>query len=324
MCTHLYHEVCRVASRFKHTDAPWQFGYTLTNPVVEQPRKINMLSVKVVAPAKPWSRTTVVDFPIYASPNTPEAEVIMAPDLDVRGTPNPLPDGVRKWFEDCRSHHDGCADLRKVALPTRLLDTLPSADDSEAVCLHVSRQGEVGEYAALSYCWGDVKDRFVVTSVTLNAFTKSIKWASMHKTYQHAIMVCRKLGIRYLWIDAVCILQDKDDIDKATEMPRMHQYYKNAAVVISAADATHANAGFLIGSETGKGQDGTGEEAKSWHRSRKVQGWSPSGVAILLTICTTYDVYQPEKLAIESRAWTLQERLLSTRILQFLCNGSIT
>jgi hypothetical protein len=52
------------------------------------------------------------------------------------------------------------------------------------------------------------------------------------------------MGIRYLWIDALCIIQD-DGTDKHKEIPELAKVYRNATVVIGAARARSAGQGFL-------------------------------------------------------------------------------
>jgi hypothetical protein len=66
------------------------------------------------------------------------------------------------------------------------------------------------------------------------------------QSIQNAITVIRRLGIRFLWVDALCILQD-DSGDKASEISAMWEIYKDAIVTIAAASSASANDGFLAG-----------------------------------------------------------------------------
>lgn len=54
------------------------------------------------------------------------------------------------------------------------------------------------------------------------------------------------LGIPYLWIDSLCIIQDMQ-ADKEYEMARMAQIYKDAYLTICAARSDDVNRGFLEG-----------------------------------------------------------------------------
>ena len=67
---------------------------------------------------------------------------------------------------------------------------------------------------------------------------------SMPLTFQHAIQIARALACPYLWIDAICILQD-DPIDKAQEIGKICPIFSNAFVTISASRSTTFESGFL-------------------------------------------------------------------------------
>jgi hypothetical protein len=79
---------------------------------------------------------------------------------------------------------------------------------------------------------------------TLGAFRAGIPASELPKSLGNAIIATRKLGLRYLWIDSLCIVQD-DKKDKAEEISEMPQIYQNAYVTISAASAANCHDGFL-------------------------------------------------------------------------------
>lgn len=56
----------------------------------------------------------------------------------------------------------------------------------------------------------------------------------------------RKLSVRYLWVDTLCIVQD-DEIDKAGQLSSRGTIYKQAQFTIAAAAAAKASDGFLTG-----------------------------------------------------------------------------
>jgi hypothetical protein len=62
------------------------------------------------------------------------------------------------------------------------------------------------------------------------------------RTIRDAMAVVRKLGIRYLWVDALCIIQD-DPQDKAKEIHRMDSIYEGSTFTLVAASGSHADAG---------------------------------------------------------------------------------
>jgi hypothetical protein len=107
--------------------------------------------------------------------------------------------------------------------------------DMNVLGLHASEPAEMGGYAALSYCWGGFQQ---VTSTTakLEQYQNRLDFRSFPKTIHDALTVTRSLGIPYLWVDALCILQDDED-DKAREIQKMGDVYSNAMITISAASA---------------------------------------------------------------------------------------
>ena len=68
------------------------------------------------------------------------------------------------------------------------------------------------------------------------------------KTLRDAIFVTRGLGLRYLWVDALCILQGSTSYQKV-ELARMRHYYRSAVVVITASGAGNVEDGFLYGQQ---------------------------------------------------------------------------
>ena len=67
---------------------------------------------------------------------------------------------------------------------------------------------------------------------------------SLPKTLQDAIWVTRKLGFRFLWVDALCIILDST-ADKIAEIGRMGTICKNSSLTIAAARSLFARMGFL-------------------------------------------------------------------------------
>ena len=85
------------------------------------------------------------------------------------------------------------------------------AQEDDAVLLDVSRwnNGKLGTalptYAALSYCWGSVQG-LTTTCATLHERSTGIPWHSLPETFKDALVLCRALGIEYLWVDSLCII----------------------------------------------------------------------------------------------------------------------
>ncbi|KAL2149788.1 hypothetical protein VTH82DRAFT_8440 [Thermothelomyces myriococcoides] len=143
-----------------------------------------------------------------------------------------------RQLEHCRRTHESCNSFPPAPLPSRVLDV--SVNDGTGVRLYVT-QGETAPYAALSHCWG--RRPFLRTmSGSLEDHRNEISWAQLPRTFREAVEFVRKLGIRYLWIDSLCIVQD-DLEDWRREASRMASVYQNAAFVVSAAKAAGAYGG---------------------------------------------------------------------------------
>lgn len=166
------------------------------------------------------------------------------------------------WVKDCNNHHPKCqrSTDSDAQLPTRLLDlhSLPEGNDFEGVAgdpralltdatLKLVENGpdSQGQYIALSYCWGKALP-YTTTSTNLKKHTKDggIKYMQLPETLRDAIFLTRYLGIRYLWADCLCIVQD-DKADWEREASRMADVYSNAYLTLAATRASHCGEGFL-------------------------------------------------------------------------------
>ena len=148
----------------------------------------------------------------------------------------------RVGLETCLSDHKECGKPNPNQLPTRLL--LLDDDILDRVFVHECEPGERGNYVALSYCWGTTA-QFKLLQANLDDFLKKcIEIGTLPKTIEDSIIATRKLGVKYLWIDSLCIIQDSIE-DKDKEIVNMASIYKNATITSSAAAATDCGQGFL-------------------------------------------------------------------------------
>ncbi|KAE8450587.1 hypothetical protein EG329_005931 [Mollisiaceae sp. DMI_Dod_QoI] len=171
-----------------------------------------------------------------------------------------------RWLHDCVEKHEKCARRPSPLLPTRVIDV--TADGSDPL-LYITN-GRSGNYVALSYCWG--KDQTCKTvKDNITARQKSIPLSILPQTLQDAITVTRALKCRFLWIDALCIVQD-DPADWEREAGRMRHVYENSLLTISATASSDSNEGFLNHhsplSERDLGR--LQKSDRSWH----LRGWT--------------------------------------------------
>jgi hypothetical protein len=246
------------------------------------------------------------------------------------------------WVDECQQQHEHCPRPKLVLLPPRVLD-VSLQSDTKRLCLHTSKEGETGKYAALSYCWGGPQ-KFMTTTANLDIYTQSIQEDDLPQTLFDAIRFTRALGLQYLWVDSLCIVQDSTE-DKERQIPLMGDIYHNSHVAITASFARTIEDGFLkrFPTMTYSQIPKTSPERERSRMTHYIQenfnitahsgekdfidelfktGWtSPIPISSLqhdLTGLTYYsEGFSPDHDPLFQRAWTLQERLLSPHLLLF-------
>lgn len=158
---------------------------------------------------------------------------------------------ARKWIDRCVSEHgnENCPPTTGGPLPSRLIDVVDATTNPH---LYESAAGERGTWAALSYCWGpESATRFTTTSHSLASMKDGFTLDQLPKTCRDAVLAARGLHIQYIWIDALCIIQDsRSDWEK--ESARMCNIYENALVTFAAIDSLTSDSGLFRASSARK------------------------------------------------------------------------
>lgn len=141
-------------------------------------------------------------------------------------------------------------------LPTRIINVSGQGDTVRLIETKSSASCEpplTGQFCALSHAWGPSGSKTLPSTTTKDNLAKrrqGVLISDLSKTFQKAIEITRSLGIDYLWIDSLCILQDKDDLkDWQREAKRMKSVYKNSYLTIAAAGAEDGSQGCLSSSQ---------------------------------------------------------------------------
>jgi len=228
-----------------------------------------------------WSRSFLLEMVDTAHPETSRM-----PRLP--GLPEGLPVvGIKVWMHACLNKHAGhelCLKASPVAL-TRLLD-LSSVPVRVVGLLSVEVR-----YVALSHCWGGPIKTKLLDSNLAKFMADGIPEDALPATLQDAIFVCRRLGVQWLWIDALCIVQD-NEIDWDREAARMCNIYENAIFVLSAYSTPSSDAGL------------------NFCRSAEIATHA-GGILYAQRHSQLFDTLEP----LRSRGWTLQEHVLASAVL---------
>ncbi|KAK6849256.1 hypothetical protein PG995_013089 [Apiospora arundinis] len=160
-------------------------------------------------------------------------------------TSHPMSDQALSWvkskLQTCIDTHE-CYDRANSHLPHRIL-AFDASDECISVRLMVSEPATSDKYAALSHCWGQSL-RCKLTSANLEDRKVGIPWEELPRTFQDAIRYCLRLDIHYLWIDALCIIQDYPE-DWQRESAKMAEIYGNSFITLAATAAACGDDGLL-------------------------------------------------------------------------------
>ncbi|KAI1323283.1 HET-domain-containing protein [Xylariaceae sp. FL0255] len=141
----------------------------------------------------------------------------------------------RRWLSTCQHEHERCLGNHVPKLPARVIDVM----DLKLV----ETRGQSVPYMALSHCWGS-RESAILLRENLDALKRAIHFESLPSNFQDAITITRELGIQYLWIDSICIIQ-KSKEDWEVEAKKMGQYYGNSTLTLCAAAAENSTVGIL-------------------------------------------------------------------------------
>ena len=237
-------------------------------------------------------------FEVFTQPDDPAAHRVSTRPIECDPGSNASLTKISSWLKDCQEAHTLCQDRSQIR-PARLLE-ISNIDSRNSLRLLNTQQLGPVPFAALSYCWGSDQP-FKCLDEVLSKFMKDIVFSDLPTTIRDAVTVCQRLGIGYLWVDVLCIIQDNED-DKTSEIAKMPYIYGNAIFTIAAARSRSVHDGFLLHRVVDPG-------AVAFRLPYRCHD-NLVGSITLLKI-------QVSSQPIDERCWTLQERLLSKRTIEF-------
>ncbi|EXJ55409.1 hypothetical protein A1O7_08336 [Cladophialophora yegresii CBS 114405] len=230
----------------------------------------------------------------------------------------PYTERIHAWMQVCNEEHEKChahsvQQATNPARPARLLDVQPEGliGDVRLVPFDEAQ----GPYSALSYSWGDRPHAATTTSLNIRQRMDSISLNDLPRTFTDAIAFCREMNVRYLWVDALCIIQPRPgDVlglqDWETQSAIMGYIYANAIFTIAAQGAASADIGLFP------------DKAPFDLNPRSCPLFlNTDGPSLYVKAEPPEWVASVGESALQQRAWVLQERLLSTRLIHFTQHG---
>ncbi|CAH0046201.1 unnamed protein product [Clonostachys solani] len=221
---------------------------------------------------------------------------------------------VRGWIETCERDHPNCRDSglwpsEDSIRPNYLIDVI---DRRLVLGDHAT-----GDYVALSYIWGQAKTLRTMAGtlgqlLESGAFRNEEFGKQIPKTVKDAMGIVSCLGMRYLWVDALCIVQD-DREQLGLELGRMPGIYASASFTIVAAngaDASHGLPGFK----------GTSSPRSLHQVTVKLAGSEMLVVTPPIPRSSGSAAYRKLQIPYHQRAWTFQEYQFASRKLTFQGN----
>ncbi|OCL09253.1 HET-domain-containing protein, partial [Glonium stellatum] len=188
---------------------------------------------------------------------------------------------AQRWFRRCVETHVRCNLVDKKMTgwyPTRLID--------------------LGSF--------DSEPRLIITKYTnMEGPYQGIPSSSIPRTFLDAMEIARRLEVRYIWIDSLCIIQDSR-ADWLKEASLMHQVYSGSLCNISATSGRDSSLGLF-----------TKRDPSLLFPCRIKMSWNDRPESFYQIDYTSFWTSQVLDAPLNQRAWVVQERLLSPRVLHF-------
>lgn len=219
---------------------------------------------------------------------------------------------IKGWLDGCHESH-GPACRMKVTQKDEFIEKLQEpffgfidVTDLQLVQLPIDDNGDPAKYVAFSYVWGMAKQAAATTRSNVNGRRRKGGLERALRTFpraiQDAISLVQRLNLRYLWIDALCIVQDSSTSFKLNA-DIMHTIYGNAHFTICAADGSDSQAGLVA-------------------LQAQAQGNRTEQVIVQVVPGLHLQAVRPPEVVIQdsvwnTRGWTFQERILSRKCVVF-------
>ncbi|KAI8682481.1 HET domain-containing protein [Fusarium sp. Ph1] len=236
-----------------------------------------------------------------ASPRNPNSSFPMGNSGRENTAPS-MRSTLLSWLQTCDDDHEECVAIREArnsigAEATRASRMIHLRVVGGQLRLRLCQPYDSSQpYTVLSYCWGG-SDLLKTTPGSYSDFQDDIPAGGLCETIWQAARITYSIGVSYIWVDSLCIIQG-DVEDWAREAPKMKDVYANAYLTISASAL---------------GRNGCYPHKLRESRHAKITYYEHE----MRLIPQPSDAANWNMLnePLENRGWTLQERLLSHRVL---------
>lgn len=284
-----------------------------------------------------WYGNKVLQEIYFRGTDTPSPRLGFCPETTVLEGDSDTPHGMlstsanlalaKEWLQECVRDHPDC-----VPIVTRNEGLLPGSalfqqlhPMTRFIDVRLRRLVQLDEimsgpfdYVALSYVWGK-EYQLKTMKEDLVTFKHRLPWDATHfdevrlpNTIRDAMLVTLALGYRFLWVDALCIVQDSME-DLTIQLSQMEHIYSLAVVSIVARSSASSDSG-LKGVSSPRSCMGSSNVEVMVHDGLAIGRWE------VLTMREEYEETQgvlADKDRYMWRGWTFQEQILSTRTLEF-------
>ncbi|KAJ5257138.1 transcription factor Zn C2H2 [Penicillium angulare] len=227
---------------------------------------------------------------------------------------------LRQRINNCLTHETCCKSLAGLPLPISGNATLPT----RCIELHRERvflrctKGLVGSYMTLSHRWNQETEASKTMVSNCKARKEGVWDCKLPKLFMDVLEVAKRLDVKYVWIDSLCIIQEGDaGLDWDNEAVKMAEYYENSLITVMATSATREHGLFPISSFP----ISSAQFARLPYRNR--EGQLDGHFFVYYNYMTGESQFDSSVIASDllARAWVFQERHLSCRTVFFTHHG---
>lgn len=214
---------------------------------------------------------------------------------------------VQAWLKNCTENHGDCnrGGPETSWLPTKLIDIGNTQQCIPRLVTSNSIRADTGNirYISLTHRW-DSKPLLKLTSQNLQSLEREIPMQSLSAVFRELLQFAKSLGVRFLWVDSLCILQDSK-ADWQRESLLMSKVYEYAYCNVAAAAAADGYNSLFIE-----------RDALQQSPFRITFKWKNYEKAYYCLYSNLWHIGVTTS-PLNRRGWVLQERLLSPRTLSF-------